>query len=160
MLDPNLLKELKDFVERNLEVVPLESPSVHTSYHLVENQTELVDFIEKHRNPSFQQTLFHYIDVSGATDPEIYKKAGIDRRLFSKLRSNPDYHPGKSTVIALALALELNKEDTTELLHTAGYTLSQSDLFDLIIEFCIEKKMYNIHEVNLALDQFQLKPLL
>jgi len=104
--------------------------------------------------------LFSFIDKKGVSDPDIYKKAGIDRRHFSKIRSNPDYRPGKNTVIALALALELNKKETDKLLSSAGYSLSDSDTFDLVIQFCVEKKIYDIHDVNQALDYFSLKPLI
>ena len=104
--------------------------------------------------------MFSLIDKKGASDPDIYKKAGIDRRHFSKIRSNPDYRPVKNTVIALALALELNKKETDKFLSSAGYSLSDSDTFDLVIQFCVEKKIYDIHDVNQALDYFSLKPLI
>lgn len=76
------------------------------------------------------------------------KKAGLDRKLFSKIRSNPNYRPRKQTIIALALALELNINEADELLQAAGYSLSQSQTFDLVIEYCIKNQIYNIHDVN------------
>jgi hypothetical protein len=121
---------------------------------------ELENFVKNKRKPTFNQLLFSFIDKKGASDPDIYKKAGIDRRHFSKIRSNPDYRPGKNTVIALALALELNQKETDKLLSSAGYSLSDSDIFDLVIQFCIEQKIYDIHDVNQALDYFSLKPLI
>ena len=93
------------------------------------------------------------------SDAEVYKKAGLDRRHFSKIRSNPNYHPGKNTVIALAIALELNKKETGRLLTVAGYSLSESDTFDLVIQFCLEKKIYDLDTINQALEYFSLKPL-
>ncbi len=117
------------------------------------------DYIKKTRKPTFNQVLFGFIDKTGASDSDIYKKAGLDRRHFSKIRSNPDYRPGKNSTIALAIALELNKKEANELLTAAGYSLSESDTFDLVIRFCLEKKIYDIHNVNQALDYFSLKPL-
>ncbi len=100
-----------------------------------------------------------YIDIKATSDADIYKKAGIDRRHFQKIRSNSDYRPGRNTVIALAMALELDKKETDKLLGSAGYSLSESETFDLVIQFCLEKKIYNMDDVNQALDYFSLKPL-
>lgn len=96
---------------------------------------------------------------NGASDTEIYKRAGMDRKHFSKIRSNSSYRPGKTTIIALALALQLNKKETDKLLSSAGYLLSNSDTGDLVIQFCLEKKIYDIDQVNQALDYLSLKPL-
>ncbi len=111
------------------------------------------------RKLTFNQVLFEYIDKKNTSDIDIYKRAGIDRRHFSKIRSNLDYRPSKNTVIALALALQLDQNKAHRLLRSAGYSLSDSDTFDLVIQFCLEKKIYDIHDVNLALDYFSLKPL-
>lgn len=98
------------------------------------------------------------IDDRDTKDASIYTKAGIDRRHFSKMR-NPNYHPSKKTVVALALALHLNKKEADSPLEAAGYALSESDTFDLVIRFCLEKRIYDIHDVDMALDYFSLKPL-
>ena len=121
--------------------------------------TEIKSFVENNKKPSFSEVLFGYIDKTGLSDAQVYKKAGIDRRHFSKIRSNPNYHPSKNTVIALALALKLDLKEAAGLLNAAGYTLSDSELPDLIIKFCFERKIYDINDVNLALDYFSLKPL-
>ena len=84
----------------------------------------------------------------------IYKKAGLTKQHFSKIRNNPDYKPTKPTAIALALALELDLEQTRDLIGRAGYALTNSSKFDLIIRYFIEKKNYNIVEINMALYEF------
>ena len=110
-----------------------------------------LDELIKRRAKTFQQMLFQWIDRKDMTDPEVYKKANIDRKLFSKIRSKEDYLPSKKTGIAFAIALELNLDQTIDLLRRAGYALSPSSKFDLIIEYCINHKIYNIHKVNILL---------
>lgn len=163
MFDKKLLEELKQYLAQHLMIMDteiVESVKQMDYYHFEElEHTELEDFIKINRQPTLKQVLFGFIDKKALTDTEVYKKAGIDRKHFSKIRSNPDYHPGKNTIIALAFALELTKKETDKLLSSAGYSLSESDTSDLIIQFCIEKKIYNLHYVNEALDYFSLKPL-
>lgn len=120
---------------------------------------ELVGFIENEREPTFSQKLLDLIDKKGMRDADVYKKAGIDRRHFSKIRSRPDYRIRKNTVLALALALKLDCAETEMLLRAAGYSLSPSDKSDLVIRFFLEKKIYDLQTVNEALHYFRLKPL-
>lgn len=105
---------------------------------------------------TFSEALFRLIDEKGLTDSQVYNKAQLDRRLFSKIRSNTDYKPKKQTAIALALALELDLDQTQELLERAGYTLSRNIKFDLVIKFFIEKGMYDINEINSVLYELDL----
>ena len=96
----------------------------------------------------FMTTLFRLIDSKGLKDADVYKKANIDRRHFSKMRINPTYTPSKRTALALAIALELELEQTKDLLSKAGYTLSHSIKFDVIIEYFIVNKEFDINKIN------------
>lgn len=113
----------------------------------------LDEFI-KAKDAGFTETLLALIKKSGQKNSAIYKKANISKQHFSKLINDPDANPSKSTAIALALALELDLDATRDLIGRAGYALTNSSTFDLIIQYFIEHKQYNVIEINITLYEF------
>lgn len=111
------------------------------------NLDDIVDSLGE----TFQERLLHLVDDRGLSDVEVYKKANIDRKLFSKIRCNVDYKPKKKTAVALAIALELDLEETVDLLGRAEIALSPSSKFDLIIRYFISNQIYDVYTINMAL---------
>ncbi len=103
---------------------------------------------------TFQQRLFRLIDASGMDDVTVYKKANIDRKVFSSIRCKKDYKPSKKTAVAFAVALQLPMQEMLDLLACAGITLSKSDKFDLIISYCVRNGIYDIFEINAVLFRY------
>ena len=117
--------------------------------------SDLLDEIDD----TFSEALLRLIDAKGKTDPEVYKRANIDRKLFSKIRNNPQYQPSKSTALAFAVALELNLDETRDFIGRAGFAISHSNKLDIIVEYFIKRGEYDIFLINDTLFSFN-QPLL
>ncbi len=159
MPDNELLMQLQEYIDNHIktsQMIISEVSETRKSF-LPRKQlpqiahTDLKDFIRTKQKQSSRETLFSFIDNKKKSDSEVYKKAGIDRRHFSKIRSISDYNPGKNTVIALVLSLELSRKEADKLLCSAGYALSGNDIFDLVIQFFLEKQIQDIDEVTSSL---------
>ena len=105
------------------------------------------DYLSHIESKSFNEILFSFIDESGSKDSEIYKKVGIDRKLFSKIRCDRDYIPRRNVIIKLCFALRLERNEFNKLLNSAGYSLSYSR-FDQVISYCLDNKVYDLDVVN------------
>ena len=118
-----------------------------------------LEFLLKNLDAGFSDTLLRIIDLSGKKDSDVYKKANVDRKLFSKIRNNPEYKPSKPTALAFAFALELDLYETKEFIARAGYALSRSSKFDIIVEYFLLHRNYDIFELNNVLYEFD-QPLI
>jgi O-acetyl-ADP-ribose deacetylase (regulator of RNase III) len=141
------------------EPMPLMSEEVFMAEAISEPAGASLDDLVGNMDEPFSVTLLRLIDATGRKDSDVYNRANIDRRLFSKIRSNVHYVPSKSTVLSFAVALELTLDQTDDLLERAGFALSHSRKFDVIVEYFIQSRKYDIYEINEVLFNYD-QPLL
>lgn len=147
-LNKSLLEE-ESYLEEQLERSSIFKRNF--SMHAKESAcgSSITNYIENNRKEdTFQTMLFKLIDERNLKDSDVYNKVNMDRRLFSKIRSNKDYHPTKETIILLGIALELTEEELEDLLKTASYSLPMNTTFDLIIRFCFKERIFNLNTIN------------
>ena len=174
-ISEDLFHTVADYIDRN----QVDAPQIHAEYPVppapfihydscdrddrpteqipvlsIEYEQKLSCYINLRKEQTFQARLLKLIDASGETDPVIYRRANLDRKLFSRIRKDENYHPSKKTVIAFALALKLSMDDAADLLSRAGFALSKASTSDLIISWCIENGIYSIIDVNAILFSF------
>ena len=158
----DLAELLQRHVQRIFELIPgleLFDAHTHLGFNDPDGMRQSPDELVGNLDESFSATLLRLIDTTGRKDVEVYRRANIDRRLFSKIRSNENYVPTKATVLAFAIALELTLDQTTDLLARAGFALSPSRKFDVIVEYFIQSRNYDIFEINNVLFTYD-QPLL
>ncbi len=183
MINKELYKDIKEYIETNYtELSQCSAPvqpepssdllgsfSKESSLKKQGNETlppikskeqrKLQDVILK-LEETFSQMLLRLINENALKDTEVYKKANIDRKLFSKIKNNKNYMPSKNTAIAFAIALRLNLDDTLDLIGKSGYTFSNCSKSDIIIKFFIEEGIYDIFQINESLYDFGQSPLI
>ena len=143
----NIIHEEACFEKENYDFIDKEQKNIN-----------LDDFINQNNQyNNFQTTLFKMIDERNLIDSDVYNKVHIDRRLFSKIRNNKNYHPSKETILLLGFSLELNEQEIESLLNSASYSLPKNNYYDLIIRFCFIKGIYKLTEVNELLNQYHCK---
>lgn len=166
------MKELlRKYIKENLEVPKtglfskIKAAFIEEYYVGLDENTprecsvNISDYIDEHQDKysNFQTLLFKLIDERNLTDPEVYNKVHFDRRQFSKIRCDKNYHPSKETVLLLGLSLELTIEELEELLESASYSLPKNNHYDLIIRFCFINKIFKLTAVNELLDEYKCK---
>lgn len=163
--------KLRDYISSNLVIKPKKKFSIKNiiedklceesdvSFGACQKECSSIrDFIDKHDDYSdFQTMLFKFIDDRNLKDSDVYNKVHIDRRLFSKIRSDKNYHPSKETIILLAIALELSEKELDVLLESASYSLPKNNNYDLIIRFCFINKIFKLSDINELLYEYKCK---
>jgi O-acetyl-ADP-ribose deacetylase (regulator of RNase III) len=137
--DPILSEEIQEILEDNI---------IPSNFNMAAPSLRSLEDIISHVEETFSEQVLRLIEEKGRSEVEVYKKANIDRKLFSKIRSSKEYQPKKCTALALAIALELSLDETKDLLMKAGYSLSACSRTDLIISYFIEKEIYDMYLIN------------
>jgi hypothetical protein len=167
MINPDLLEDFRAYLKENYGSFRHMSSKFTIVQGLLRENTAIIEgnrmkfeelvnavhrYIKTKRSyDTFNKLLNEYMAMKGMTDSELYKKAFIDRRVYSRLATNPRYHPGKRTIITLGLALELDIGDMTRFLESAGFCFNTCAVADLAVMYCVEHEIYDIYMVNALL---------
>ena len=170
VLDEKKFSEIKEYIKKNyvqekrttsdIRYRVTEDSCLSENYSLYDDVSKLKRRVESNINDSWQQALFNIIDKKFLDEVEVYKRGGLTKQTFSKIRSNADYHPDKDTAIRLCIGLKLNLDETLDLLSKAGYTLSNSIERDLVIKYFIENKEYDIYTMDNVFEELGFKTFL
>ena len=181
MIDKILYNKIKEYINDNVESYLLKENKLFNAtygkatFQVSEKRSEKYSVEEicsdgaieeelvrkiKEIDESFSDAIIRIIREKNLDDVEVYKSIDMDRRLFSKIRSDSNYKPSKETAIALCFGLKLNLEESNSLLKKAGYVLSKSSIFDLIIQYFLENNIYDVYEIDEALLAFDQKTLI
>lgn len=159
-------KKLKLYIKENMvrekkSISFAKARSSFFNYDMCEESyvgSSINTYIDSNKSENkFQTLLFKYIDERDLKDSDVYNKVHIDRRLFSKIRSDVNYHPSKDTVILLGISLELSEDEIEKLLESASYSLPKNNYYDLIIRFCFKEKIYDLKTINDFLEEYNQK---
>ena len=157
-------EELKKFIKENYVIEKKSTILAKSLFSYNEScscdydNANISDFLNNNQNNNdFQSLLFNYIDKRNIKDSDVYNKVHLDRRLFSKIRNDKNYHPSKETIILLGISLELEENEIEKLLESASYSLPKNNYFDLIIRFCFINKIFNLNSINDLLEEYHCK---
>jgi hypothetical protein len=173
--DLKLLDELKLYIKENYKLISfpnlfpgrkkakgqrIEDFALGSKLSFGEVSDHMSGFIkEKHDYTDFAHSLDKIREEKGMSPAQLYKAAWLDKRLYSKMMSTPNYRPAKNTAISFGLALRLNLDEFALFLQNAGFAMSYSSIFDLVVRFCVEREIYDLHDVNALLLQADQKTL-
>ncbi len=147
-------EELMDYDES----ITYEKNYSYKGLYKSKQEIDVDNFININKNENnFQRLLFNFIDDKNLKDSDVYNKVHIDRRLFSKIRSDSNYHPSRETVLLLGISLELDEDEIDDLLNSASYTLAKNNYYDLIIRFCFINHIYDLKTINDLLNSYNCK---
>lgn len=159
-IEKGIFNKLRSFYMEECYTADFEktSSSYEMSKALKKENSNIKEFIDSHEEYNdFQSMLFKLIDDRNLKDADVYNKVHIDRRLFSKIRSDKNYHPSKETIVLLGIALELNENELDSLLESASYSLPKNNKYDLIIRFCFINKIFKLTDINELLYEYNCK---
>ena len=151
--ESDILSDREMRKEPRAGISEMESEKIYSAPQMSPRRS-LEDIIEN-VGESFSEMMMRLLIDKDLKNSEVYHNANISRKVFSKIMTNPDYHPKKNTVLSLAIGMKLNLDETKDLLRAAGYALSPGSKFDLIVQYCIENREYNIVKINIVLDDYR-----